>query len=217
MRLFHCTVVCGGGSPEALTFSSTGPCTWLLFSALRTVRFDIVLPLQVHNNGSCPPSIPIFRLVLQNFAIPGYFPYILFYSYIFSLLSWVGGGGFSKVVVTFSHVGGSFNLLWALPGLSNLGLCAACWAHFICHHELWPTSPSHPFSFLNSSLGLAGGKHYQKMTIPSVSLDLFFKILLFQVTFLIFFFIAIFPPYFLLVGSLLQYVALFQSKELVKY
>ena len=35
---FHCTVVCGGGSPEALTFSSTGPCTWLLFSALRTVR-----------------------------------------------------------------------------------------------------------------------------------------------------------------------------------
>ena len=93
MRLFHCTVVCGGGSPEALTFSSTGPCTWLLFSALRTVRFDIVLPLQVHNNGSCRPSIPIFRFVLQNFAIPGYFPYILFYSYIFSLLSWVGEGG----------------------------------------------------------------------------------------------------------------------------
>ena len=177
MRLFHCTVVCGGGSPEALTFSSTGPCTWLLFSALRTVRFDIVLPLQVHNNGSCRPSIPIFKFVLQNFAIPGYFPYILFYSYIFSLLSWVGGWGgggwggglglgFSKVVVTFSHVGGSFNLLWALPGLSNLGLCAACWAHFICHHDMWPTSPSHPFSFLNSSLGLAGGKHYQKMTIP---------------------------------------------------
>ena len=25
---------------------------------------------------------------------------------------------------------------------------------------------SHPFSFLNSSLGLAGGKHNQKITIP---------------------------------------------------
>ena len=34
------------------------------------------------------------------------------------------------------------------------------------HHELWPTSVSHPFSFLNSSLGLAGEKHYQKITIP---------------------------------------------------
>ena len=31
--------------------------------------------------------IPIYRLVLQNFAIPGYFPYILFYCYLFSLLS----------------------------------------------------------------------------------------------------------------------------------
>ena len=34
------------------------------------------------------------------------------------------------------------------------------------HHELWPTSVSHSFSSLNSSLGLAGGKHYQKITIP---------------------------------------------------
>ena len=32
-------------------------------------------------------SIPIFRDVLQNFAIPGYFPHILFYCYLFSLLS----------------------------------------------------------------------------------------------------------------------------------
>ena len=52
------------------------------------------------------------------------------------------------------------------PIFSNLGLCAACWAHFICHHELCPTSVSHPFSFLNSSLGLAGEKHAQKITIP---------------------------------------------------
>ena len=45
----------------------------------------------------------------------------------------------------------------------------------------------------------------------SLSLDLFFKILLFQVTFLIFFSTAIFSPYFLQVGLLLQHVALFQS------
>ena len=52
------------------------------------------------------------------------------------------------------------------PIFSNLGLCAPYWAHFMCHHELWPTSVGHPFSFLNSSLDLAGGKHYQKIAIP---------------------------------------------------
>ena len=41
--------------------------------------------------------------------------------------------------------------------------------------------------------------------------------LLFQVAFLIFFTIAIFSTYFLLIGLLLQSVALFQSRELVKY
>ena len=129
---------------------------------------------------------------------------------------WVGVGGFSKVVATFNHVGGSFNLFYGRhrgcvnnPIVSNLGLCAACWAHFTCHHELWPTSVSHSFSFLNSSLGLAGGKHYQKITIPVFRR--FFKFFLFQVTFLIFFCIAIFSHYYLLVGLLLQYVALFQS------
>ena len=33
----------------------------------------------------------------------------------------------------------------------------------MCHHELWSTSVSHPFS-LNSYLGFAGGKHYQEIT-----------------------------------------------------
>ena len=55
---------------------------------------------------------------------------------------------------------------------------------FQCHHELRPTPVSHPFSSLNSSLGLAGGKHYQKITIPVFRL-LFVKILLIQVAFLI--------------------------------
>ena len=32
-------------------------------------------------------------------------------------------------------------------------------------HESWPTSVSHSFSSLNSSLGLAGGKHYYKTII----------------------------------------------------
>ena len=36
----------------------------------------------------------------------------------------------------------------------------------MCHHELWPTSVSHPFSSLSSSLGFAAGKHCQKITIP---------------------------------------------------
>ena len=106
---------------------------------------------------------------------------------------WVGAGGFSKVMATLNHVGGSFNLFMATT--LNLGFCAVCWAHFVFHHKLWPTSVSHPSSSLNSSLGLAGRNHYQ----------LFFKILLFQVTFLIFFFIAIFSPYCLLVGLLLQH------------
>ena len=90
------------------------------------------------------------------------------------------------------------------PIFSNLGLYAACWAHFMCHHELWPISVSHPFSSLNSSLGLTGGNYYQKIT--SLSLDLFFKTLLFHAAFLLFFSVAIFYPYSLLV---LRYVALF--------
>ena len=31
-------------------------------------------------------TIPVFKLVPQNFAIPSYFPYIIFYCYIISLL-----------------------------------------------------------------------------------------------------------------------------------
>ena len=35
----------------------------------------------------------------------------------------------------------------------------------MCHHELWPTSVSHPFSSLNISFGFAGGKPYQKIVV----------------------------------------------------
>ena len=50
--------------------------------------------------------------------------------------------------------------------VSKLGSCAVCSIHFMCHHELRPTSVRHSFSFLNNSLGPACGKHYQKITIP---------------------------------------------------
>ena len=56
--------------------------------------------------------------------------------------------------------------VWIIPSFLIWWLCAACWAHFMCHHKLWPTSVSHPFSFLNIFLGLAWGKHYLKITIP---------------------------------------------------
>ena len=49
------------------------------------------------------------------------------------------------------------------------------------------------------------------MKLLSISLDMIFKILLFQVTLLIWYSIAILSPYFLLVGLLLQSLALFQS------
>ena len=101
---------------------------------------------------------------------------------------WRGAQGWrsiSWVVATFSHVGGSFNLSMAATG------------------DVWIIPSFRIWGYL----GLAGEKHYQKITIPI----LFFKILLFQVTFLLFFSTAIFSPYFLQVGLLLQYVALFQS------
>ena len=69
--------------------------------------------------------------------------------------SGLGAGDFSKLVVTFNHVGGSFcdhhRGCLNNPIFSNLGLCAACWAHFMCHHELWPISVSHPSFYNNKS------------------------------------------------------------------
>ena len=109
-----------------------------------------------------------------------------------------GGGGFSKVVATFNHVGGSFNLSMATSGAVWIipGLCVVCWAHFMCHHELWPTSVRHPFYFLNSSWCLTGGKHYQKITIA------IFKIVLQKFTIPGYFpYILFFSCYFSLLSS----------------
>ena len=73
---------------------------------------------------------------------------------------------FSRVVITFLWIRSTTTRnVWIIPSFWILGLCAACWAHFMCHYELWPTSVNHPFSSLNSSLGLAGGKCCQEITI----------------------------------------------------
>ena len=96
------------------------------------------------------------------------------------------------------------------PVCSNLGLCAACWACFMCDQELWPTSASHPFPSLFIALWVLLDENITRKLL-SLSLDLFFKVLLFQVTFLAFFSFAIFSPYFLPADLLLPYVALSQS------
>ena len=79
------------------------------------------------------------------------------------------------------------------PIFSNLWLHAACWPRFMCHHEFWPASVSHPFYSINSSLGLAG-KKYQKITYLPICLFLylFFNALLFKIAFLLFIPIAFF-------------------------
>ena len=86
----------------------------------------------------------------------------------------------SSTTVWSRHVGGSFNPIkdrhrgcLNKPIFFNLGLCVACWACFMCHHKLWSTSVSHPFSFLSSPSGL----NCWRETLPgnSLSLDLFFK------------------------------------------
>ena len=100
------------------------------------------------------------------------------------------------------------------PIFSCLGLCAACWTHSVCHHKFWLTWVSHPFSFLNSSLGFAGGKHSQKIAIPIFRLV--FQNSVFPDCFpFILFVISVISLYFLLVGLLLQQMAPCQSKELV--
>ena len=138
----------------------------------------------------------------------------------FSVL--VGGGwGFSKVVATFNHVGGSFNLfmaatrdVWIIPSFRiwDYVLHVEHISYVItnCGQHQW-VIPSPLAIALQALL-----EENNTRRLLSLSLDLFFKILLFQVAFLIFFSVAVFSPYFLLVGLLLQSVALFQSRELVK-
>ena len=134
---------------------------------------------------------------------------------------WVGVGRFSKVVATFNHVGGSFNLFMATTGDVWIIPSFRIWDYVLhveqvscvitnCGQHQWV------IPFLSIAL-LALLEENAGRKLLSLSLVLFFKILLFQIAFLIFFSITVFSPNFLLVGLLLQSVDLFQSRELVKY
>ena len=57
-------------------------------------------------------------------------------------------------------------------------LCAACWVHFMCHHKLWLTSVTHPFPLSIALKALLEKNITRKL--PSLSLDVFLKNLLFQ-------------------------------------
>ena len=84
-----------------------------------------------------------------------------------------------RIFSTWTPVGWGFPKVdvWIIPSFRIRGhsmFCMLSTFHprikyrtcFMCHHELWPTSVSHPFSSFNSPVGLAGGKYYQKITIP---------------------------------------------------
>ena len=92
--------------------------------------------------------------------------------FFFFFFFWGGGGAVLRWWPPSAMWAGPFIFYCHQQGwlnnsiFSNLGLCAACWAHFMCHHELWPTAVGQPFYFLNSSWGLTGGKYYRKTTIP---------------------------------------------------
>ena len=115
-----------------------------------------------------------------------------FYVFPFNY-EWVGVGDFSKVVTTFNHVGVSFNLFMAATGDGWTIPSSRIWG-YVLHVEHVPcvttnkvSESSLPLS-LNSPLGVAGGKYHKKITLP----NLFFKILLFQAAFRLFFSIVIF-------------------------
>ena len=122
---------------------------------------------------------------------------------------WVRIGGFSKVVATFNHVGDSFNLfmastmdVWIIPYF-RIWEYVLHVVHISC---VITNCGQHQWVIPFLSIALFATKK-----LLTLSLDLFFKILLFQVSFLIFISIAILSPYSLQVGLLKQYVALFQS------
>ena len=134
-------------------------------------------------------------------------------------IRWVGVWGFSKVVPSSAMWVGSFmgipKDVWIIPYFRIWGYVLHV-EHISCvitncgqHQWVLPSS-------LSKALRALLGENNTRKWL-SLSLDLCFKILLFQVAFLTFLSVTIFSPYFLLVGLSLQYVTLFQSRELVKY
>ena len=95
-----------------------------IFSRLLSLRQDPIFLNLLH------PRIPFSKLLVR-------------------ILAWVYvlGGGHLQTCGCKCHHKGCLND----PTFLNLRLCAAFWAQFMCHHELWPTSESHPFSFHSRS------------------------------------------------------------------
>ena len=113
---------------------------------------------------------------------------------------WVGVRAFSKVVVTFSHVGGSFNLsiatarwVWIIPFWlwdNMLYVQHISWVITNCGQHQWTI-----LSLFSITLEALLEKNITRKMLR-LSPDLFFKILLFQVAFLISLSIAVFSSYF---------------------
>ena len=64
---------------------------------------------------------------------------------------------------------GSSSTHYEHPIMWNLKFCTAYWAHFMCHHGLWTTPARHPFSSLNSSLGLAENHYPYHWTMDTLT------------------------------------------------
>ena len=127
-------------------------------------------------------------------------------AYFPSVCCELGLGTFFKVVATFNHVGRSFNLfmatagdVWIIPSFRIWGYVHV--EHISCvitncdQHQRVIPSP------LSIALKLLLEENITRQLL-CLFLALFFKILLFQVAFLIVFSIAILSPNFIRVGSL---------------
>ena len=137
--------------------------------------------------------VPILAAGMAHSVLHHFIPCLL----IPLLPSWVGVGCFSKVVATFNHVGGSFNLFMATTG--HVWIIPSFWIWgYVLHVEhiscVIINSDQHqwviPFPLSIALQALQEENTTRKLL--SLSLDWFFKILLFHVAFLIFFSIAIF-------------------------
>ena len=168
------------------------------------IRWDLLSGFHISGNLWDFKKCPIFQ----------YRSYLIYNNILPKSMG--GGWGVSKVVATFKHVGGSFNLfmattgdVWIIPSFRTWDNVphvehVSCVITNWCPHQWVIPSP------LSIALYALLEENTARKLL-SLSIDLFLKILLFLVAFLIFS-VTIFFPYFLLVGLLLQYVALFQSR-----
>ena len=94
---------------------------------------------------------------------------LLFYIHCCVFISGWGLGSFSKMVITFNHVGGSFNLFMCQHQGCPIFLIWSYVLHILHISCVIKNCGQHQqvsFSSLNNSLDLAEGKHNQKIPIP---------------------------------------------------